>query len=237
MKCVILQPSYIPWRGYFHQIEKADIFVFYDDVQYDKHGWRNRNKIKTPNGPAWLTIPVRSQGNIANQTLINQIAIDWTQDWTKKHWRSLEQSYGKAPYFERYAPLLRTYLSQKPEKLCNWTIDLTVALAHELGLASRKILRSSELGIEGSGTDRLVAILQRLAATHYISGPSAKAYLEEDKLHAAGITLEYMEYRYPEYPQLKPPFEPQVSIVDLLFMAGPAAPQYIWAINNPPSSG
>ena len=228
MKCAIIQPSYIPWRGYFHQIQKADVFVFYDDVQYDKHGWRNRNRIKTANGPAWLTIPVHSQGNVIEHTLIHDIAIDRSRAWAKKHWRTLEQAYAKAPFFNRYAPLLREYFARKPENLCDWTIDLTIALAKELSLGSRRFVRSSSLGVGGTRTDRVVAILKHLGATHYISGPTAKAYLEEHKLAAEGISLEYMEYLYPEYPQLFPPFEPQVSIVDLLFMTGPDAPKYIW---------
>ena len=228
MKCVILQPSYIPWRGFFDQIFRADTFVFYDDVQYDKHGWRNRNRVKTANGPAWLTIPVRSQGNVIQHTPIHEIAIDWSRDWTKKHLRTLEQAYAKAPFYARYEGLLRNRLAKHPEKLADLTIDLTIALAQELGLESRRFLRASQMGIAGSRTARLVAMLRQLGATHYISGPSAKAYLEEDKLSAAGITLEYMEYRYPEYPQLYPPFDPQVSILDLLFMTGPEAPQYIW---------
>src|SRR6185295_8342348 len=106
MKCVINQPNYIPWRGYFHQIKKADVFVFYDDVQFDKHGWRNRNRIKTSNGPVWLTIPVASRGNVVHHTPINAIEILWDKPWNEKHWATLRQAYAKAPYFARYAPLL-----------------------------------------------------------------------------------------------------------------------------------
>src|SRR5213596_233516 len=106
MKCVINQPNYNPWRGYFHQIQKADVFVFYDDVQYDKHGWRNRNRIKTANGPVWLTIPVRHKDNIATHQRICDTEIVWSARWNVKHWRTIEQAYRNAPFFERYAPLL-----------------------------------------------------------------------------------------------------------------------------------
>src|ERR1700730_8883427 len=99
MTCVILQPSYIPWRGYFHQIQKADVFVFYDDVQYDTGGWRHRNRIKTPTGTRWLTIPVHSQGVHTNNILINQITVAREQSWQQKHWRTLEAAYRKAPFF------------------------------------------------------------------------------------------------------------------------------------------
>src|SRR5512144_2053160 len=105
MKCVILQPSYIPWRGYFHQIYKADVFVFYDDVQYDRRGWRNRNRIKRPGGSDWLTIPVLNKGSRSNEMPINKIRIDWEQPWTKRHWESIRHSYSKSPYFGRYRHL------------------------------------------------------------------------------------------------------------------------------------
>jgi hypothetical protein len=228
MNCVILQPSYIPWRGYFDQIRRADVFVFYDDVQYDKHGWRNRNRIKTANGPQWLTIPVSKKGNVTQHLSINDMHICWDTPWNGKHWTAITQSYRKAPYFERYAPALERMYTSRPEMLADFTIELTIGLARELGIAKTCFLRSSELAVPGDKTDRLVGILQKLGATHYISGPSARDYLEEDKLAAAGITLEYMVYDYPEYQQLYPPFDPQVSILDLLFVAGPAAHKHIW---------
>src|SRR5262245_32621657 len=110
MTGVILQPSYIPWRGYFDQIRRADVFVFYDDVQYDKHGWRNRNRIKTANGVQWLTIPVASGGCVTQKTLIKDVPIIWTKDWAAKHWMTIKQAYGKrAPHFARYAPLLEEF--------------------------------------------------------------------------------------------------------------------------------
>lgn len=232
MNCVILQPSYIPWRGYFHLIQKADVFVFYDDVQYDKHGWRNRNRIKTANGSIWLTIPVKSKGNVVDDLPINTVEIDWARDWAKKHWRTLEQTYGKAPYFSRYSPLLKAHYAKRSASLCDWTIELTVLLANELGL-ERKFVRASELGAQGSRTARLMDILRKLGASHYISGPSARDYLEENLLKEAGISLEYIEYNYGSYPQLYPPFDPHVSILDLLFMTGPDTPNYIWSSGEP----
>jgi hypothetical protein len=228
MKCVVLQPSYIPWRGHFHQIYKADVFVFYDDVQYDRRGWRNRNKVKTPSGTKWLTIPVYSKGYQANKLPINEVQICWNTAWNEKHWATLKHLYRKAPHFERYAPLLKELYSRHPDLLADFTIELTVALAKELGIQDTEFIRSSALDAKGSKTDRLLSILQTLGATHYISGPSAKDYLEEEKMDEAGISLEYMAYEYPEYEQLYPPFEPYVSILDLLFMAGPQAPKYIW---------
>jgi hypothetical protein len=228
MRCVILQPSYIPWRGYFHQIQKADVFVYYDDVQFDKHGWRNRNRIKSPQGSQWLTIPVHSKGNVVERTAINQILMCNNQNWARKHWATLKQVYGKTPYFNKYASQLEDFYSQPPELLSDFTIALTIHLASSLGLERTRFVRSSALGAPGQKTDRLVSILQAVGATHYISGPSARAYLEEEKLRAAGIGLEYMAYDYPPYPQLSPPFDPQISLLDLLFMTGPEAGTYIW---------
>jgi hypothetical protein len=226
--CVILQPSYIPWRGAFDQVRRADVFVFYDDVQYDKHGWRNRNRIKTPAGTQWLTIPVNARGNVEHGTPINQVAMCHDQGWARKHWERLRQTYGKAPYFKRYAGLLEEAYRDPPELLADFTIDLTVKLARELGITGTRFVRSSEIPAEGSRTDRLMAILAHLGATHYVSGPSAKDYLDEGRFAAAGIGLEYMAYDYPEYPQLYPPFDPKVTVLDLLFMTGAEAPRYIW---------
>jgi hypothetical protein len=228
MNCIILQPSYIPWRGYFHQIRKADVFVFYDDVQYDKHGWRNRNRVKTSNGSRWLTIPVLSKGSPVNHTPINEIAIDPVQPWKKKHFETIRQAYVKAPHYERYRGLLEDFYGRPTRLLADFTIETTITLAKELGITGTRYVRSSSLPARGSKTDRLLSILRHVKATRYISGPSARNYLEGEKFRDAGIILEYMAYDYPEYPQLYPPFDPQVSILDLLFMTGPDAPSYIW---------
>ncbi len=227
MRCVIFQPSYIPWRGYFEQVYLADVFVFYDDVQYDKHGWRNRNRIKTPQGPQWLTIPVHSKGVTSRQIPINCVQLDNRQPWNTKHWMTIQQAYNKAPYFDRYAPVLEELYRNPPQLLADFTIEFSNALARELGIPETKFVRSSSLNAKGIKTDRLVDILTRLGADEYISGPSAKSYIEEDKLAAAGIQLKYMVYNYPEYPQLYPPYDPQVSILDLMFMTGPNALKYI----------
>ena len=227
MKAVILQPSYIPWRGYFHQIFKADTFVFYDDVQYDKHGWRNRNQIKTSQGKQWLTIPVHSKG-VTDGLPINQVRIDWSKTWAVSHWKAITYAYGRSPFFKQYAPLLEPFYNRRDEFIADFTIDLTIALARSLGIAHTRFLRSSGLtGVNGQKTDRLVQILQQMGADHYLSGPSAQDYIEQEKFEAAGITLEYISYDYPEYPQLYPPFEPQVSVLDLLFNTGDRALEYI----------
>lgn len=227
MKCVILQPSYIPWRGHFHQIDKADVFIFFDDVQYDKRGWRNRNRIKTSQGTRWLTIPVHHKGAQTDNIPINQIRICWDRPWNIEHWRILKSSYSKAPYFQRYASWLEEVYNTHREFLADFTIELTIAIAQEIGISETRFLRSSTLPGGGHKTDHLINILKQVGATEYITGPAAREYIEEDKFHSAGLQIEYMHYDYPEYPQLYPPYDPQVSILDLLLMTGPDALQYI----------
>jgi hypothetical protein len=228
MKCVILQPSYIPWRGYFHQIQKADLFIFYDCVQYDKHGWRNRNSIKTPQGTQWLTIPVNTTGCVSEGKLIKDIPISWDMAWNEKHLKSIIQSYSKAPFFKKYQPLLEEIYSRHDSLLSDFTCSTTQMIAKELGVAHTKFIRSSELGAEGSKTDRLIWILKKVGATHYISGPSAADYIEREKFEEAAISLEFMVYDYHEYPQINGQFQPQVSILDLIMNVGPDAFRNIW---------
>jgi hypothetical protein len=227
MKCVILQPSYIPWRGVFDQIRQADVFVFYDDVQYDKHGWRNRNQLKTPQGKQWLTIPVSAKGAVTDHVPINEVPIIWNKAWNKEHLKTLRQHYGKAPHYKAYEPLLEEYYARHDTLLADFTIDFTIALARALHIEHTQFVRSSTLGVTGTKTDRLMAVLQKLGVDHYISGPSAKDYLETEKFEAAGIRLDYVKYDYPEYPQLYPPYDPAVTILDLLFMTGDQALKYI----------
>jgi len=227
MNVVILQPSYIPWRGVFDQIQKADLFIFYDDVQYDKHGWRNRNQIKTAQGKQWLTIPVHSKG-VTDGIPIKDVRIDWSKPWAKNHLKALTFAYAKAPYFASLAPWLVSVYERCDEFLADFTIWLTIEIARKMGINHTSFIRSSEImGIEGQKTDRLIQILQHVGATHYMSGPSAHDYIQQEKFDLAGITLSYIEYNYPEYPQLYPPFEPYVSIFDLLFMAGSDSAKYI----------
>jgi hypothetical protein len=226
VRCAVIQPSYIPWRGYFDLIGRSDVFVFYDDVQYDKHGWRNRNRIKTANGPAWLTIPVRKKGNVERGVRIDEIEIASESGWNRKHLASLRQSYARAPHLDRYLPLLERHLEDPPELLAELTIALTIEIARELGYET-EFRRSSQMELSGDRVERLLAVLGEVGADHYLSGPSAADYIDDETFAAAGVELEYASYDYPEYPQLHPPYEPQVSIVDLLFMCGPEARRYI----------
>ncbi|MCD6352991.1 MAG: WbqC family protein [Proteobacteria bacterium] len=217
MKVGILQPGYIPWLGFFEQVYKSNQFVFYDDVQFDKNSWRNRNRIKTPDGPLWLTIPVRQKGHISQTLLETEIAEK--KRWPRKHLNSLKSCYAKAPYFDRYIDDLSEILQQE------WTclVDLDIALIKyflkELGIAT-PLIRSSELGISGEKTERLVSICKALGATTFYEGAAGKNYMEEKKFEEAGIRLEYQDYHHPTYPQLYGDFIPYLSVIDLLFNCG-----------------
>ena len=228
MKCVILQPSYIPWRGYFHQIQAADVFVFYDDVAFDTRGWRNRNRVRGPNGSFWLTVPVKSKGLRSKGLKIDQVEIDWSQNWNSKHLKSLQRSYGRAPYFDDYRELLERMYDRRDPLLVDLLIDFTKALTLELGIVDTKFVRSSSLAVQGSRSGRLLEIARRVGADHYITGPSARSYLDEDLFRDAGVEIEYFVYDYPSYPQPFDGFDSHVSILDLLFMTGAEAPRYIW---------
>jgi hypothetical protein len=171
---------------------------------------------------------VAARGNVVESTPINEIRCA-SNHWRRKHWATLQQSYGRAPHFERYAPLLEEFYARREDRLAQITIDLTRRLAHELGIERTRFVCSSELaGIEGASTDRLISLMRAVGADHFISGPTARAYLDAAKLAAAGLTLEYMRYEYPEYEQLHPPYDAHVSILDLLFMQGSNAGELIW---------
>lgn len=226
MKVVILQPSYIPWRGYFDQIRRADLFIFYDDVQYDKNGWRNRNQIKTSSGKQWLTIPVHSKG-VTKGIPIKDVRIDQSKPWRKKHLNSLSYAYAKAPYFKEYLPWLESIYNREDEFLSEFTISTTKEIAQKLGIHSTRFMCSSEIkNVKGKKTERVIQILKHVGADHYLSGPSAKDYIDYAAFDEARISLEFMDYDYPAYHQLHPPYDPFVSILDLIFMQGDESLKY-----------
>lgn len=217
MKIGILQPGYLPWLGFFEQVYRSDTFVLYDDVQFDKNSWRNRNRIKTADGPLWLTVPVRHKGHTV-QTLLQTEIID-DKRWPRKHLNSLTVHYAKAPYFDRYRDELSSILQQDWKYLVDLDIALIRYLLKELGITT-PLVRSSVLGVPGNKTERLVAICKELNATSFYEGAAGRDYIDENKFNEQGITIEYQEYRHPVYPQLHGEFMPYLSIVDLLFNCG-----------------
>ncbi|HOX29179.1 MAG TPA: WbqC family protein, partial [bacterium] len=217
----VIQSNYIPWKGYFDIIHDSDVFVFYDDVQYTKNGWRNRNKIKTPKGASWVTIPVGSHLD----KLVCEIELN-NDSWQKKHWLTIEQFYSKAPHFDEYKDFFSDfYLGSKWESLSILNQHLIKNIASDFLGIKTKFMDSRDFDLNGCNVERLICLLRKIGADTYISGPAAKNYIIDDIFEKEGIRLVYKDYtQYPEYSQFHPPFDHNVSIIDLLFHAGPDAP-------------
>lgn len=220
---VVLQPGYLPWLGFFDQLREADVFVYYDDVQYDKHGWRNRNRVKSPSGePLWLTVPVRTHG--LERPRVDQVEIDAASHWARRHAGTLRQCYARAPFAKPYLPELEELLSRPWARLVDLDLAAVELVCRWLGL-SRRIERASALGAAAGDEDarsgRLIALCKRFEATRYFSGGAARDYLDVDAFARAGIAVEFQDYRHPVYPQLHGAFVPYLSIVDLVFNCGP----------------
>lgn len=227
MICGIMQPSYIPWRGAFDLIQRVDVYVFYDDVQYVKRSWRNRNRIKTASGTKWLTIPVQARGNITDGIPIRSIRLDAGQDWSRSHREQLHQAYRQAPHYRSQAGLLDRIYAEIPELLADFTIATTELLARALGIEDTRFVRSSELDVVGTGTDRVASIMEAVGADHLINGPTARGYTDEALLTSRGLSTEYIKYDYAEYPQLHGPYEPQLSVLDMMLMVGAQARHHL----------
>ena len=222
----IVQSNYIPWKGYFDIINLVDEFILYDDRQYTRRDWRNRNLIKTARGLHWLTIPVHVKGRYRQQideTLISE------PEWAGRHWRTIEQAYAQAPHFGEYRDeLAELYASSAAvNRLSEVNRRFLEKINALLGIPTR-LAWSTDYEAHGQKTERLVSLCQAAGAIEYVSGPAARAYIEEDEFANAGIGLVYMDYSgYPEYPQLHGSLEHGVTVLDLLFNTGPAAPSYM----------
>lgn len=225
MRIAIVQSNYIPWKGYFDLMRSVDEFVLFDDVQYTRRDWRNRNRIKTAQGPAWLTIPVNTKGRYLSP--IKDITVS-DASWGAHHWRAVANSYAKAPYFRQFAARFESlYLGGQETHLSAINRAWLEALCEILGVRTR-LSWSMNYDIADGPTERLVSICRQAGADSYVSGPAARAYLDADRFRAAGIGLEYFDYAgYPEYDQLFPPFDHFVSVIDLIFNQGPKAADFI----------
>lgn len=218
---VILQSNYIPWRGYFDLIRRADHFVFYDTVQYTKGDWRNRNRIVAASGPLWLTLPVITAGRLyqrIDETLVSDVG------WAEKHVSVLKNTLGKAPLYASYlGPRLKEWYTALSEErnLSRINRFFVEAVMAELGV-STSLHNSADLSQEGDRTGRLVSMCRALGATHYLSGRSAQVYLDVGQFTTAGIAVEWMEYpAYPAYRQMNGSYEAGVSVLDALAHLGP----------------
>ncbi len=224
-RVVILQSNYLPWKGFFDLIRQADLLIFYDDTQYTKNDWRNRNRIKTPRGVTWMTIPC---GPHHLGRRIDQIRPAHPK-WQQSHWDILHQNYRAAPFFSLFRSFFQEfYLGRTWDNLSELNQYLIVEIARNFLGIQTPFLQSNSLGVEGTREARLVGLLQKVGATHYLSGPTGRAFLRSDPFQEAGIQLEYMDYsHYRPYRQLYPPFVHEVSIVDLLFNEGADAASYL----------
>jgi hypothetical protein len=218
-RIAIVQSSYIPWKGYFDLIDRVDECVLYDDRQYTRRDWRNRNRIKTARGLRWLTIPVVVKGRY-HQRIDETIVAD--PSWRRSHLDSLRQAYQSVPFYGELAPWLEElYLGSHEERLSAVNRRFLEAICELVGIWT-SLSWSTDYEAEGSRTGRLVALCQAAGGTTYLSGPSARSYLAEEEFAGNGIAVEWMDYDgYPVYDQPHGPFEHAVSALDLLLCVGP----------------
>ncbi len=225
-KVAVIQSNYLPWKGYFDIINDVDTFIFYDDVQYTKNDWRNRNKLKSSTGTIWITVPTGA--NLSR--LICEVEVQ-NNGWQRKHWKMIENLYSRAPYFKQYRDFFQDfYLGNTWQNLSQLNQTLIIKIARDFLGISTRFEDSRDYSLQGRQVERLLDLLQKVDADIYISGPSAKAYIKnEERFLESKMTLQYKDYTgYPEYTQLYPPFSHEVSILDVLFNCGPHAQSYIW---------
>lgn len=222
-KVSILQSNYIPWKGYFDLIAKSDVFVIYDEVQYTKNDWRNRNIISTPAGLQWLTIPVR-QETLDQKILESKI---FTNNWQKKHISTLQGNYSKAEHFKEYKDRVFSMYENQSNYISEVNVSFIKGICNLLDIKT-KIIDSRELDLKGDRNVRLLEACKKLNATTYISGPAAKTYLDTNLFNEENIEVEWMDYSgYKQYPQVYEPFEHGVSIIDLIFNMGIESKNYL----------
>jgi hypothetical protein len=224
-KVAILQSNYIPWKGYFDLIAYVDEFVLLDDVQYTRRDWRNRNKIKTPRGEQWLSVPVQIKGKYLQK--INEAKIDG-KEWQKSHWRIIKENYSNAEFFHEIESWLEPlYINNYFSNLSKMNRDFIEAICAYLSI-NTIISNSSDYELVDGRIDRLINICKQSGATQYISGPSAKEYIDDKLFKSNNIKLCWFDYSgYPEYTQLWGEFKHDLSIIDLLFNCGKDAPNYM----------
>lgn len=226
-KIAILQSNYIPWKGYFDMIAAVDEFIIYDDMQYTRRDWRNRNKIKTPQGLQWLTVPVKVKGKYY-QT-IRETELNGAE-WLESHWKTLIQNYRRTSFFDEIAEWLKPlYLTRPYTHLSPLNRQFIEAVCNYLNI--KTIISNSwdyNYALETSQTERLASLCIQAGGTEYISGPAAKDYIKEEIFSNMNIKLTWFDYSdYPVYPQLWGEFVHGVTILDLLFNCGKEAYRYM----------
>lgn len=224
----IVQSNYIPWKGYFDLIGSCEHFVIYDESQYTKRDWRNRNLIKTPKGLRWLSVPVSVKSKF-HQRIAEAVVAD--KKWAREHWLTLVHSYRRAPGFRVFKDKFHDLYS-KAEGL-EYLSDINTLFIREICSIldiSTKIYQSSEFELESGKNERLVGICKAVGADKYVSGPAAKCYLDTDNFASEGVVVEWFKYGpYKEYEQLYSPFEHRVSVLDFLFSLGEESTEFFWS--------
>jgi hypothetical protein len=224
-KVAIIQSNYIPWKGYFDIINMVDEFIFLDEVQYTRRDWRNRNLIKTPRGLEWLTIPVQSKGNYTEP--INNIKVAGSE-WRMMHWNKIMVNYKKAEFFELYYDSFKQLYYKSDELFLSKINYAFIQLINKILGITTKLSWSTNYNSKGIKSQKLITLCKSAGAGIYLSGPSARNYLDEKAFVDDGITVEWMDYSgYIEYNQLYPPLEHSVTILDLLFNEGPKAKLFL----------
>lgn len=222
-KIAILQSNYIPWKGYFDMIASVDVFVIYDEVQYTKNDWRNRNLIKTKNGLQWLTIAVK-QERLTQAIYETEV---FKKNWTKKHIGTLQANYAKTSYFSEYKNRIFDIYENASTNLSEINLDFIKEICVILDIDT-KIIDSRSLNLSGNKQEKLIQACKQLDADVYLSGPAAKSYIDEAVFENQNISVEWMDYsNYKVYNQLHPPFEHGVSVLDLIFNEGPNSKEYL----------
>lgn len=213
----IHQPNYLPWLGFFHKMSQCDVFVLLDNVQFAKHMFQNRTRIKTAQGESWLTVPVLTKGHFGE--LISEVRIDSKVNWRKKHFGTLQTNYDSAPYFKNYSDWFRNLYAQDWDKLSDLNITIIKYLASKIGIKT-KIVIASSLGVLGARTELLLNICKFLNADVYLAGPSGKKYLDAKLFKDGGIDVLYHKFNHPLYEQQFGEFISRLSAIDLLFNCG-----------------
>lgn len=216
MRVGIIQSNYLPWRGYFDFIRTVDLFIFNDDLQFTKRDWRNRNRIKTPNGAQWITVPVHYAHTAQ---LISDTKIDQSKDWKRDHRNLISTNYSAAPYVRTALAILDAAYAHGDRTISELNIRLVRLICNYLGI-STPFGMSSDYSVSGSKTERLLALIKASGATTYLSGPNASAYLDVSLFSRNGISLEFKSYDYEKYPQLWGDFRGDVTILDLIANCG-----------------
>ncbi|MBI4611286.1 MAG: WbqC family protein [Candidatus Rokubacteria bacterium] len=217
MKVAVHQPQYLPWLGYFDKMDRADCFVLLDHVQFKKNEWQNRNRIKTAAGWQWLTVPVLHRFPQA----ISEVGVNNRARWSRKHLQALVLNYAAAPFFETHRAFFEEVYSRQWAQLIDLALETLGYLVDALGIQTKLVPASSLALREAEGkTERLIAICQALGGDTYLSGCGGLDYLDRQRFADAGIRLAFQDFRCPAYPQRFGPFEPNLSVVDLLFNCG-----------------